>query len=342
MNEKPSRFDNKSINLSSDEAVVAAVPKEAFKAMFYLFAGKPDSKVKILNRRVIVKAEDIQDLNYKITDKLKLHLIDQSVSSAVIKFDKEKTIEFGTWAELQSYDFKLPYVTQEIFLKWDFLIKLPAYAAAQRHTLTVRLSTKPNPKDVLQAILSQDSDDASELETKLGLCITRVDFISHRLADELIDVVVEWNNSLLQPDSACGWFCKLEKWDKWIARVIHYSIPILTSILALVLLGFVMPKNGGPITSSSMIYSFRWLLISILCLYVMINLSEHLANESFSAINEYGMFAPFLITRGDENQVRKIEKRNKKKIIGFFVNSGIALFLNIVAGLATCFLLPKT
>ena len=101
--------------------VVAAVPKEAFKAMFYLFAGKPDSEVKIFNRRVIITPDDLNDLNLKITDKLKLHSIDHSVSTAVIKFDKEKSIEFGTWAELESYDFKVPYVTKEISLRWDFI-----------------------------------------------------------------------------------------------------------------------------------------------------------------------------------------------------------------------------
>ena len=57
-------------------------------------------------------------------DKLKLHRIDQSISTAVIKFEKEESVEFGTWAELESYDFKVPYVTQEVMLRWDFLLQL--------------------------------------------------------------------------------------------------------------------------------------------------------------------------------------------------------------------------
>ena len=77
MTKDPIKPENNPIKLQPDEAVVASVPKEAFKAMFYLFAGKPDSKVKMMNRRVTIAPDDLQDLNRKITDKLKLHNIDQ-------------------------------------------------------------------------------------------------------------------------------------------------------------------------------------------------------------------------------------------------------------------------
>ncbi|MDD4274247.1 MAG: hypothetical protein PHG14_11035 [Desulfobacter postgatei] len=328
------------LKLPPDEAVIASVPKEAFKAMFYLFAGKPDSKVKMMNRRVIITPDDLRDLNLKITDKLKLHNIDQSISTAVIKFDKEESVEFGTWAELEGYDFKVPYVTQEISLRWDFLIKLPSYAAAQRHTLTVRLSTRPSPKAIFQIILSQDPDDESEIETKLGLCMTRVDFISHRLADELIDVVEKWNKSLKQPSSACGWFCKLEKQSSIIARIVHYSMPVFATGLLFLLLGVFLPNSSSPINTNELLVCSRWLLVSLLCMYVITNFSKYLAAKCFMAINEYGMFVPFQITRGDENRIHKIDQGNKKKMIAFILNLGTALILNIVAGIIICKLLP--
>lgn len=328
------------IKFPPDEAVVASVPKEAFKAMFYLFAGKPDSKVKMMNRRVIITPDDLRDLNLKIINKLKLHNIDQSISTAVIKFDKEESVEFGTWAELIGYDFKVPYVTQEISLRWDFLIKLSSYAAAQRHTLTVRLSTRPSPKDIFQVIFSQDPDDESEIETKLGLCMTRVDFISHRLADELIDVVEEWNKSLKRPASVGGWFSKLEKKADLIARTVHYSMPVLATALLFVLLGVLLPNSSSTITTNELLVCYRWLLVSLLCMYVITNFSKYIASKCFRAINEYGMFVPFQITRGDENRIHKIAQGNRKKMISFFLNSGTALILNIVAGVIIWKLLP--
>lgn len=322
-----------------DAAVVTAMPKEAFKAMFYMFAGKPDSRVKLFKRRVVVQHEDIRDLSRKIADKLKLHQIDQIVGTAIVRFDKEESLEFGTWAEFESFDWKTPYVTQSVSLKWDFMIKLPMYGTEQRHTLTVRLSATPRPNDVFQMIMSQDPDE-EEVDDKIGLCVARVDFISHRLADELIRVVEEWNSMLRQPASACGWFCKLEAIDKWIARVIHYTMPILVTALACTWLGRVVTPSGNPASASDMATLVRWLLISILALYCSIRFSHYLASRCYSAINAYGAYIPFMLTRGDSNRADELQGRNRNQIFLFGLNCSIALLINITSAILTWWWLP--
>ncbi len=309
---------------TAETAVVAKVPKEAFKAMFYLFAGKPDSRVKLFNRRVVVQHEDIRDLSRKITDKLNLHQIDKIIVTAVVRFDKEESVEFGTWAEFESFDWKMPYVTQSISLKWDFMIKLPAFAIEQRHMLTVRLSAAPRPNEVLQMIMSQDPDDG-DIDDKIGLCVARVDFISHRLADELINVVEEWNLALRQPTYASGWFCKLETVDKWIARAVHYSIPIFITALAWTYLGRVISPSASAASSGDVVTLIRWLLVSILALYCSIRFSHLLATRCFQAINSYGAYIPFHLTRGDANRADELKRRNDKQILMFGLNCGIAL-----------------
>ncbi|MFH1134600.1 MAG: hypothetical protein V1816_00790 [Pseudomonadota bacterium] len=322
-----------------EQKIYAKMDKESFKSMFYLFAGKPDSKVRLFNRRVLVYFDDLLLINQNIIEKLKLHQIDIAMSTAIIKFDKKESIEFGTWIELEEYDFKIPSVTQEITLRWDFLINVSNFQIPQRHTLTVRLTTKPSTKEFLQALFSSDSDDDFDFETKLGLCMVRVDFISHVLADELINVVEKWNNGLKQPDSACDWFCELEKIDKWIVRIIHYSTPSLVVFVACVLLGVLLPESNAQVTVSQLLVCIRWLLISFLCLYVTINFCRHLGMLCYEAINQYGIFAPFQLTRGDLNLTKKLDKNNKKKINAFLIHSGFSLFLNIIAGMIVWYLL---
>ena len=324
--------------LSGPDKLIAAVPKEAFKAMFYLFAGRPDSKTKLFNRKIQVTPEDVYHLNEKITEKFRLHQIEQTVTSATLKLKTQGSIQFGLWAEFENFEWRTSEVTEELSLRWDFVIKLDDYAAAQRHTLTVKITTAPSPRDVFQMMFSHDPDD-DDIEGKFRICLARVDFISHRLADELIAVVSDWNKALKQPESACGWFCNLEKADRWIARGIHYTLPVLMTILALSILQTETPDPTSALTAGEFRYGLQCLLVSGLVLYAMIRLSRHIATVCYAAINNYGAFTPFNLTRGDENEATRLQKQDKKQILYFFLSSGFALLLNIVAGVITWHLL---
>lgn len=329
-------------NRARAEAVVATVPKDAFKAMFYLFAGKPDSKVRLLKRKIVVKPEDIHHLNVLVQDKLKLHAIEQCVTSVVVKFDRESSIEFGTWAEFEQFDWKRPYKTRELTVRWDFLIKLDTYGVPQRHTLTVRLSSPPNPQDFLRVVISQDPDGDDDIDGKLTLCIARADFISHRLADELIDVVEEWNEALPQPPEVMDWFHSLEKYDSWIARAVHLTTPAVIAVLALVVferLRHLWASSSGA-ALLALEYSMRWLLITLLVIYAGSRISHFLAGYCYRAVNEFGRFSIFRMTSGDANRCAELGKRNQRHKLRFFTSAGGALLLNIIGGILCYWLLP--
>ena len=217
------------------------------------------------------------------------------------------------------------------------LIKLSAYIAPQRHTLTVRLSSSPRPREIIQIVFSQDPDEDTDIETKMALCVARVDFISHRLSDELIDIVSIWNKSLHQPSSEVGWFSKLRKFDDSIARIIHYSVPVFMTGMSLAILGHVIPNDSmtTPVSSEILIMACRWLLVSFLGLYVFTQLSKNIAGKCYRIINEYNSISPFLLTRGDENRRSKTNEKNKKKVNKFILNAGFTVFLNIIAGIIT-------
>ncbi len=328
--------------LSPDEAIIASVPKEAFKAMFYLFAGKPDSNVKLFRRRVLVSPNDFRDLNDKVVSKLRLHQIDQIVVTANVKFEKGDILEFGTWAEFETHDWKTAHVTSEVSLRWDFLIKLPAYGTPQRHTLTVRLSSTPRPKDIFHILMSQNPDDDVDIETKMALCVARVDFISHRLASELLDIVDEWDRSLPQPSAVTGWLVRLGKYDKGVARFIHFSVPVFMTGMALAALNKLVPHSGNePVTGIMLSLACRWLLVSMLGLYVVTRFSHFLANRCYRALNEFHTLSPFRITRGDEARINASAAKNSGRTTDFLINAGFAVILNIIAGVITWWMLPK-
>ena len=127
------------------DEVIASIPREALKAMFYMFAGKPDSIVKIFDRRIVIKIEDIEELNLRIKEKLENHRIEGVLTSVDIGYENNKIDQLSSWDEFASKNWNIADVTDHILVKWDFLIKLPQYPIPQRHTLVVRLSSGIDP-----------------------------------------------------------------------------------------------------------------------------------------------------------------------------------------------------
>ena len=320
-------------------ALSVGIRSDDLRAMFHLLAGKPDSKIKLLHRPIFVTADDIVDINRKVFEKLNLHHTGNVVVSATLKFNKEESIQFGTWPEFQCFDWKIPRETEELSLRWDFLLDLQNSSTPRRHTLTVRISKAPRPRDFIQMVLSQDPDEDDDIQGRFAFCVVRVDFISHRLADELIDVVQSWNESLLQPDAAHGWFARLERWDQWIARAVHYSVPVFICWLAIAVLKHLVPTHPGPIGTETLRLIAEWTLLSILILYVTSGFSRFLASKCFQAVNQYGIFVPFKLTNGDQRRLERYALKNRKCIRTVCISAGGAFVLNVLAGIVTFWLL---
>ncbi len=325
----------------SNEGIIAQLPKDTLKSLFYLFAGKPDSKYKVFKRRVIIDVNDIRDLNTKIVDKLKMYHTDATITSVSISFEKEQSIDFRTWAEFETYDWKKPYRTREVTIRWEFLIDVPNYKIPQKHTLTVKISHPPNPREFFQMLLSQDPDEDDSFNEKMGICLARVDFISHRLADELIDIVQEWNESLKSHSSNHNWFSRLVKNDNNIAHLVHLSLP---GFVLIIIFKFILFLHNYWIVNSIdykdvVADSLKFVLISFISVYLMNRLGKIIASKCYKSLNEYGTFAPFQLTRGDTNRNEDINRRNVKQIRNFVINIITALIINIVSAVIAFYIL---
>ena len=93
--------DQKKIEISNhneivqrDDQIVAAIDKDAFRAMFYLFAGKPDSKHESFSGKVTISPGDIIDLNKAIYEKFKLHNITQIITTVSMSVENNQNLRF--------------------------------------------------------------------------------------------------------------------------------------------------------------------------------------------------------------------------------------------------------
>jgi len=282
----------KSVKNDSKEKkdLIPYIPKDALKSLFYMVTGKPDSKYRVFKKKVLIDNEDIINLNTKIIDKLKIYDIEEIISSLTVSFEKDQSIDFGTWAEFLEYDWIKPYTTKELTIRWEFLINVPNYQVPQKHTLNVKISHPLNPREFFQILISQDPEDDDKFNETMGVCVARVDFIHHRLADELIDIVREWNETLNSPTFKRSWFQKLEKNDKTIARLIHFSVPGIFSVVVFAFISYldIYWRTNSLMINDIITDSLKLILVSSICLFLMNRLGIILANRCFKAINNYG------------------------------------------------------
>ena len=97
--------------------LVARVPKEQLKSLFYLFSGKPDSRIKTFKDAIQITKPDVLELHDCISAKLATHHIDAVIATVKIGYEGSQLSEFGTWAEFAGHTFTEPEKVEEIVVK---------------------------------------------------------------------------------------------------------------------------------------------------------------------------------------------------------------------------------
>ena len=174
-------------------------------ALLALMHGKSDSICRLFKREICVDKSELSSLNDKMTSKLALHDVSGIITSIDITFLNKRVITFKTWPEFEQFDFEsINSATKSILIQWDFLATLKTYEVPQRHTVSVRISSTPNPSDFFKVLLSGGFDEAHDFDIQSSTMICKVDFVNNTLAEELINVAEHWNELCETPYAKKG------------------------------------------------------------------------------------------------------------------------------------------
>ena len=144
--------------------IVATIPKEQMRSLFYLLNGKPDSQLKIFDFPIQVNKNDIINLHSRIHTKLETHDVSASIISVRLGYNDSSFNEFGTWEGFASYQWETDARVQEINLKWDFFLEIKNYSAPQRHVLVVRMTNDFKPSNFFQVLTSSNKEDFEDID----------------------------------------------------------------------------------------------------------------------------------------------------------------------------------
>ena len=310
--------------------MVAAIPKDQLRSMFYLFAGKPDSRIKVFETPVYLKPSDITELNDCVVRKLKIHSIDASVTSLTIGYVGADISEFGTWAEFESHHWQEPEKIEELVIKWDFLVNIEQYTVPQRHTLLFRVSTDMKPGKLLQLLSSGNSDEFDQVDMFTAPAFCRVDFINAQLSKELINVVSDWYLGRPSPElipSAYFWF---KRRRQTVAELLDHWFVLSWALLFSSFLLYAAShwyQNNVPIHIAVVACFF-----GCFSLRPISRLARSVAGKVFDALKKLeGSRVVFEFTSGDKKRIGELKLENAKQGRSFIGAAAWNIFLNLVA-----------
>lgn len=332
-----SKEENNLSNSSSTNDLMNQLSKKDLKSIFYLFATKPDSRIKVFEKAVFLEYSDITDLNDCVERKLALHNIDAAITSIVIGYKGSDSCEFGTWLEFSEHHWKEPECVEEIVVKWDFIVNIKNQKIPQRHTLLFRVSDDMKPAKLMQLMASGNSDEFDEIDIMSAPAFCRVDFINSQLSRELINVVSEWYSSIKEPALISNSYYWLKKNRHKMAVIIHYFFSLSFSVLwIMILLWMNTNKYEGNI---SHIILTIWTFIGLYLLTPIGKIGHVFASRLYLKLKKLeGSRVVFQFTSGDTKKNAEIIEENRKRGKSFIKESFWSLSLNIIAGLVSTYL----
>lgn len=330
-------LEGKDEALENAEKVIATLPKEQIKSLFYLFAGKPDSRTKVFNTAVFLEKEDIVELNDCITRKLKTHNVDAQVTTVNVGYKGADVSEFGTWSEFVEHHWQEPECIEEVVVKWDFMVNLQEFKMPQRHTLLVRISSDMKPGKFLQMIASGNSDDFDQMDVLTAPAFCRVDFINSQISKELINEVSDWYKGRKQPALIPDVYYWFKKKRNIVAMLVHHSLALMFSVLWLAIyLWLDTNKYSGAITLQ---VSAMWIFGGVYLISPINKLGHIFASRVYSELSDLeGSKVVFQFTSGDKKRMAELTNDNRKKGRSFIKESLWSFFLNFGAGLLATYL----
>ena len=285
--------------------------------------------------------KDLAELDSQIREKLTHYEIDDVVFSIAVNFEKGIIKEFTDLEDCEQYIGTRSEVSESLMLRWDVLVKLPDYRLPQRHTITFRVASRMRPIQMLEYVFSPNASDADRLVLEASPAFCRVDFINHLLGQEVVNLIDSWYEARRKSVVVSSTYLKLKKHRRRIADVIRYSIPILIAVLLGAAM-FSIPFQGNtndPISLQQGQILMIWLFASLLIIYLAEKIGFGLASRSFRAIAKFGQVLVFDLTGGDKNKQLELEQENQDNAKSFFWNAGIALAIDIAAGVLVAYLI---
>lgn len=291
------------------------------RSILQLLNTKIDSTTQLFPKDVIVSAEDIYDLNYRISEKIKLHKGYSMTTIVTIKYTNKKAMQFTTWDEFQSYSWEEVASIRYINIQWEFYITEEPYRIPQKHSVTVRISSGMKVEEMLQLIMTGKLEELESLEKDFVPIVCRIDFVNAMLVDDIINIVDKWNKGLKIPEVCHSFMYKVKAYKKYIANIIKYGLKLVSWIIVYLsvhnIFNIIEAETVQELAMVDMQKISQFILVIIFGYGAMNWIGTKLSVIIFNELSNYGRTFTFDITKGDKQKQQQLSVIGKKSIARF-------------------------
>lgn len=319
-------------NNNSGQSLATNDQLEQFKSLYYLFKGKRDTDIKLFNDFKQFRYRDIIELNDKIYKKLNNHQRVTDTNSVVVSLSNKEIKTFGSWQEFLQYDWNISATTNYITIEWDFNLILPnqTHPVPQTHTLRVRIGSGLRPNEMIQVIFQ--GGEETDLEEAQAQVVCKIDFVNAQICSELKTIVTEWYDALSNNSE-----------DHKVIRFINkHKVKIQQGVIVLFLLSgitilnfithFIVSNIPNGSTNDLLTKFYLITTCSFVAIYIFYISGTLYADRILDKrIRKFKRNPMFEFTKGDENKLKEIEKKNSVLLKKLFWDLALAIIINVLA-----------
>ena len=300
-------------------------------ALLALLHGKSDSICRLFEKEISVNKDALSSLNNDMIQKLSLHNVTAITTSIDVTFSNKRVVTFKSWDEFEKYNFmSINSATKSIFIQWDFLALIQNYEIPQRHTVSVRISSTPNPSDFFKVLLSGGFDEDDDLDIRSCTMICKVSFVNNTLAEELVNVAENWNDLCECAYSKKGKIRPfLFSHRNGCAHIFEICFMAWSAFLIAIILKLLIKNNALVISNEVLLYAFICIIPTTFLVKYIAHACGQKIYTSFGDLMDTHVFS---ISLGDSKEQQKIQRDSAfgKEFGMFIINAIFSIVLSIV------------
>lgn len=323
---------------SGDIAVIGelsnakSVSLQTLQGIYNELTGKSEEVSKSYSKPIQVKFSDLEQLDHKISQACEQYNVVSGNCSITVYYIDDTRDRFSSFDRFRLHNAGSTSPVESILFKYNFLVLLPKTKQPQSYTITIRLASRVA---VMHRMEGEFYGPPPQIIRMMGnrTAVVEVEYIDYMVARNLLNIVDEWFKGI--PTAVeLKWLNWLRYRSHQIPRLARFFTGVIVGLIVIALLPKYVPSGSTDLLHYGLFSA--WAMLGAFTAYRMAGFFATLVED---AIDEWTEVSYVSITKGDDIEISKAQRKNRfaviKGIVGFLLTILISIATKIIANILT-------